>query len=408
MGNTFKLGNYVNGLFQDTSNNIGIGGSPSGSYKLEVTGTAKVSSTLLLGGALTGSAVATFTAAANPLILKSTSATTGYTEYYYNTSTLAGIIGNGGGILSGANNSDFIIRSEADFVVAAGGNNRRMTITSGGNVGIGTSSPAGTLQVAGDIYLGTYHTTNKLCIGADTNDYLQYNSGLDGILMASYGATAFYTNNAERMRITSDGRVGINTTTPQSGTNLDVVGQNSAANSFGIFTIRNSSATGISMGASGTSYIWIQGNVYGSGTQMITLNPIGGNVSIGTTTDFGYKLNLNGQPGANGYTLWTNWSDLRLKENIVDFEAINILDKIDKIRPVTYNYNELSGFDEETRNRRISGFIAQELKEIFPDMVGTIIKEDIEYYDTNLSNLDLYLVKAIQELNKKLIRNNIN
>ena len=53
MGNTFKLGNYVNGIFQDASNNIGIGGSPSGSYKLEVTGTAKVSSTLLVSGAAT-------------------------------------------------------------------------------------------------------------------------------------------------------------------------------------------------------------------------------------------------------------------------------------------------------------------------------------------------------------------
>ena len=41
-------------------------------------------------------------------------------------------------------------------------------------------------------------------------------------------------------------------------------------------------------------------------------------------------------------------------------------------------------------------------------MVGTIIKNNVEYYDTNLSNLDLYLVKAIQEIYQKLIRNNIN
>ncbi len=135
---------------------------------------------------------------------------------------------------------------------------------------------------------------------------------------------------------------------------------------------------------------------------------VSGNVTIGTNTDYGYKLSLQGQPGANGYTLWTNYSDYRLKENIIDFEAINILDKIDKIRPVTYNYNKLTGYDEETRNRRTSGFIAQELLEVFPDMVGTKIIKDIEYYDTNLSNLDLYLVKAIQELNLKLKRNNIN
>ena len=51
MGNTFKLGNYVNAILQDASNNVGIGAAPSGSYKLEVTGTAKVSSTLLVSGA---------------------------------------------------------------------------------------------------------------------------------------------------------------------------------------------------------------------------------------------------------------------------------------------------------------------------------------------------------------------
>ena len=86
---------------------------------------------ITLATALSGLS-ASFTAAAVPLILKSTSATTMYTEWYYNTSTLVGYIGNGTGILTGANASDFIFRSEADFVVATGGNNRRLTISSAG------------------------------------------------------------------------------------------------------------------------------------------------------------------------------------------------------------------------------------------------------------------------------------
>jgi hypothetical protein len=126
-----------------------------------------------------------------------------------------------------------------------------------------------------------------------------------------------------------------------------------------------------------------------------------GNVVIGSTSDPGYKLAVNGQPGANGYTAWANYSDIRLKENIVDLDSTNILSKISSLRPVTFNYNELSGYDEETRSRRISGFIAQELQEVFPEMVGTIKINDTEYYDTNTSNLQLYLVKAIQELNQK-------
>lgn len=127
-----------------------------------------------------------------------------------------------------------------------------------------------------------------------------------------------------------------------------------------------------------------------------------GNVVIGTTSDPGYKLSLNGQPGANGYTAWTNYSDIRLKENITDLDSTNVLSKISSLRPVTFNYNELSGYDEETRSRRISGFVAQELQEVFPEMVGTIKINDTEYYDTNTSNLQLYLVKAIQELTARV------
>jgi len=52
MGNTQKTGNYVNAISQDSSNNIGIGAAPSGSYKFEVTGTSKVSGVLTLGSTL--------------------------------------------------------------------------------------------------------------------------------------------------------------------------------------------------------------------------------------------------------------------------------------------------------------------------------------------------------------------
>ena len=148
---------------------------------------------------------------------------------------------------------------------------------------------------------------------------------------------------------------------------------------------------------------YIIGTQIGQTPNHIALNPDGSsNVLIGTYTNYGYRLTLNGQPGANGYTAWTNYSDIRLKENVADFYSDSILNKIEQLRPVTFNYNTISRYDIETRNRRISGFIAQELKEIFPEMVGTINIEGQEYYDTNLSNLSLYLVKGIQELYKEL------
>jgi hypothetical protein len=54
MGKTQNTGNLTNAISQDASNNIGIGGAPSGSDKFEVTGTVKFS------GALTGTS-ASFT-----------------------------------------------------------------------------------------------------------------------------------------------------------------------------------------------------------------------------------------------------------------------------------------------------------------------------------------------------------
>jgi hypothetical protein len=68
-----------------------------------------------------------------------TSAVSAYTGYYYNTSTLAGYIGNGSSILSGAASSDFIFRSEGALVYAIG-NSEKMRITSGGAVYINTTS----------------------------------------------------------------------------------------------------------------------------------------------------------------------------------------------------------------------------------------------------------------------------
>jgi hypothetical protein len=128
-------------------------------------------------------------------------------------------------------------------------------------------------------------------------------------------------------------------------------------------------------------------------TQAMTLDA-SGNLLVGTTSG-SYKITCNGQPGANGYTAWTNYSDAKLKENVVDYYGG--LSDVLKLRPVTFNYNELSGYDDETRKRRISGFIAQELKLIRPEMVGNTEIDGVEYYDTNTSDLNLLLIKAIQE-----------
>jgi hypothetical protein len=137
----------------------------------------------------------------------------------------------------------------------------------------------------------------------------------------------------------------------------------------------------------------------GSNTEKMRIDNAG-NVGIGMTAPT-YKLQLNGQPAANGYTAWTNYSDARLKTNIKTLDS-GYLDKIMQLKPSTFNYNELTGYDQDTRNRTLTGFIAQELQQIFPEMVGKNLINGVEYLDTDLSALQIYLVKGMQELNTKV------
>jgi hypothetical protein len=89
----------------------------------------------------------------------------------------------------------------------------RLSITSTGDVGIGTSSPSGKLDVAGSI--GTFRIESsgaRVVLTRDDANYIRYGS-TNGILIFEQGAT-------ERMRITSAGDVGIGTSSP--GYRLDV------------------------------------------------------------------------------------------------------------------------------------------------------------------------------------------
>lgn len=142
--------------------------------------------------------------------------------------------------------------------------------------------------------------------------------------------------------------------------------------------------------------------VVGNGTSSSALSNAmvvlkNGNTGIGVSAPT-YTLQVNGEPAAAGYTQFTNYSDARLKTNISDLESS--LEKIMALRPISYNYNEtyLKLYNDPTSLTKVhKGFIAQEIKEVFPEMVGTVNIEGTEYFDLNLSNLPVYTIKAIQE-----------
>lgn len=91
------------------------------------------------------------------------------------------------------------------------------------------------------------------------------------------------------------------------------------------------------------------------------------------------------------------WSDIRLKENIVNTGPK--LQDLLKVRVVNYNLKGLA-----STNKHI-GVIAQELEEVFPSLVSNQVlsEEDIKsgktesYKSVNYSSFTLMLIKALQE-----------
>ena len=87
-----------------------------------------------------------------------------------------------------------------------------------------------------------------------------------------------------------------------------------------------------------------------------------------------------------------NESDARLKTNISQIKEDNVLSKINALKVKSFNWKENG---EHVK----AGLIAQELQEVFPELVS---KNRDGYLGINKTGLIEYIILAIQELNKKI------
>ena len=85
---------------------------------------------------------------------------------------------------------------------------------------------------------------------------------------------------------------------------------------------------------------------------------------------------------------WTVVSDKRYKKAIEPMEPV--MDKVMKLAPVKFQY--LQSDDNSTK---IRGFIAQDVQQIFPDLVSTM--EDGDHLAIAPANFGIVAIKAIQE-----------
>lgn len=181
-------------LFVGSAGDVGIGGAPSGSYKLEVK-----------AGAIDSAAIFDSTNAVGPHVRFSTSGT----DRHY--------LGSAPGFTAGGTSSDFAIRTAGYLALLTGGNNERLRITSAGLVGIGTSSPNSILHISGSSDQAvTIQTTTA---GADTRINFRNSAGTDagGIqYMHNGNHLLFNTNAGERARIDGSGRLLLSTSSSAS------------------------------------------------------------------------------------------------------------------------------------------------------------------------------------------------
>jgi len=114
-------------------------------------------------------------------------------------------------------------------------------------------------------------------------------------------------------------------------------------------------------------------------------------------------LEVNGEASKTTAGAFVANSDKRLKKNIQTVEGKTALELISKMNGVTYEWN-----DNITGNKRPQGvqygFIAQELKILFPEKVT---KDALGYFQTAYGDYDALYVQAIKELkdqNEKLLK----
>ena len=255
-----------------------------------------------------------------------------------------------------------------------------ITIDTSENVGIGTTSPATALDVEGGIIRSRSSGASNASPAGGAG--LEFNAdaspGIDTITAYDRGGAAwrelrfysspmsFWTEGLERMRIDSAGKVGIGTTAPA-----------------GKFQVKGSAAS--------TSLGWITCDT--TGDLAIAALRISKFDNNSTTSQIFQRFSVNqttasGSITANGASqaAFGTWSDARLKENITDLP--NQLDNILALRPVEFDYKDGSGHQ--------TGFIAQEMQEVYPCCVG----EDTESGMLTVggwNKTEARLVSAIQE-----------
>jgi hypothetical protein len=189
----------------------------------------------------------------------------------------------------------------------------RVRIQTDGNVGIGTTSPSTNLHIGGTaasggasgglgVFLSRGVTTNFFEAFDGTKSFIagvDNTQGFAKVGTLSNHPVSITQNNGSAIYIDTSKNVGIGTTSPSNKTTIDAdaTGVSFADNAVAQLVVRGATDTTkrLGLGVDTTNNIGvIQAQKYGTGAYPLVLNPVGGNVGIGTTTTTNGLLSLNG------------------------------------------------------------------------------------------------------------------
>ena len=254
--------------------------------------------------------------------------------------------------LSGSSNNDMYFKTN---------NTERLRITGGGKIGIGTINPnrqfdvidaagggIGVIGTNAGIFMGTHHTggfqVNAAIARAAANNYHITGSTVGDLCFAAeseadiiIGTSVSAGAMAERMRITSAGRIGINDASPANS--LDVTNLNST----------NHPARFKMTGNVPSYAAIIADNDADNATRYFMSFRISNSV----------KGSINSSNGTN--TTYATSSDYRLKENISDIT--DGIERLKQLKPRKFNW-----IDSDNK-RMEDGFIAHEVSPLVPEAV---------------------------------------
>jgi len=118
-------------------------------------------------------------------------------------------------------------------------------------------------------------------------------------------------------------------------------------------------------------------------------------VNIKTQTDIDGLVNINNNLRVTGDIVAFYSSDVTVKENIKVIESP--LEKINKIKGVTFNWNH--EYSEKLKTKNDIGVIAQDVEQVLPE---TVITRESGIKAVNYDKLIPLLIESVKELSRKI------